>query len=587
MLQRFAFIARYSRTHFALWSLLGIALASRLPLLSLSLGEVDSGNFYNAIKYGYDITNFRPHAPGYPLYVFIGWSLNAVIKDPLLSLTLLSALTGSLIVIPFYFLLRDLTGRRLAFFGGLLFMVNPLQWSFSEAALADVPSAFFVMLAAWLTYRGRRSNSAFLTSCLVMSLAVGVRQANVCLILLLAFPVVYRYLTIKEIPIRLVASGAALFFIVSALWFLPAVFIGTGGFAEYFWAVQNQWSNAVTASDISNLKSPWFLNLFYRLERFFLGYQLLYSWTGSDTKTAGSLLLATPWLFGFALFIAGFRARNPGHVFLALWLFTLLYPVLSIHFLPRYGLAHIPPFVIACLLGYHYLFSRLRFHPRKFEVLSIGGLGTVFLLYAVKHQLPVNSFEVNPPSIEWYVGVLVVLAGLAFFIGQRRAVGYQSRYVERCGAEGWFSTSPVVSTCPGLLAIFLALLVIPFGLLGYDLASIAHRSVSPSQRLVTMVETTYDPSKITVCWDNQTHSLFEASESNIVPVGLREIGELYEASEAGQALLVSDRCQWFEDLDDNIGLTEIAHFEGVSPLWSKAPSIRLYITSTLDSTYGK
>ena len=153
MLERFAFIARYSRTHFALWFLLGIALASRLPLLSLSLGEVDSGNFYNAIKYGYDITNFRPHAPGYPLYVFIGWSLNAVIKDPLLSLTLLSALTGSLIVIPFYFLLRDLTGPKLAFFGGLLFMVNPLQWSFSEAALADVPSAFFVMLAAWLTYR--------------------------------------------------------------------------------------------------------------------------------------------------------------------------------------------------------------------------------------------------------------------------------------------------------------------------------------------------------------------------------------------------------------------------------------------------
>ena len=102
-----------------------------------------------------------------------------------------------------------------------------------------------------------------------------------------------------------------------------------------------------------------------------------------------------------------------------------------------------------------------------------------------------------------------------------------------------------------------------------------------------MVETTYDPSKITVCWDNQTHSLFEASESNILPVGLRDIGELYEASEAGQALLVSDRCQWFEDLDDNIGLTEIAHFEGVSPLWSKAPSIRLYITSAFDNTYGK
>ena len=44
--------------------------------------------------------------------------------------------------------------------------------------------------------------------------------------------------------------------------------------------------------------------------------------------------------------------------------------------------------------------------------------------------------------------------------------------------------------------------------------------------------------------DIPTHSLFEESEFNIVlPVGLRGVGELYEAYEAGQALLVSDRCQ--------------------------------------------
>jgi len=66
----------------------------------------------------------------------------------------------------------------------------------------------------------------------------------------------------------------------------------------------------------------------------------------------------------------------------------------------------------------------------------------------------------------------------------------------------------------------------------------------------------------------------------MVTVSSRTIGTL-------TGLLVSDRCQWFEDLDDHTGLTEIAHFEGASPLWSKAPSIRLYFTSTFDSTYGK
>ena len=52
------------------WLLLLIGLVTRLPFLSVSLDEVDSGNFHNALKYGYDIAHFRPHAPGYPVYVF-------------------------------------------------------------------------------------------------------------------------------------------------------------------------------------------------------------------------------------------------------------------------------------------------------------------------------------------------------------------------------------------------------------------------------------------------------------------------------------------------------------------------------------
>ncbi len=41
-----------------------VALISRISLTTISLGEVDSGNFCNALKYGYDISLFRPHAPG-------------------------------------------------------------------------------------------------------------------------------------------------------------------------------------------------------------------------------------------------------------------------------------------------------------------------------------------------------------------------------------------------------------------------------------------------------------------------------------------------------------------------------------------
>ena len=192
-------LAQYTASNQVILLLVAAGLVSRLTLLSVSLDEVDSGNFHNALKYGYDIGALRPHAPGYPIYIFMGWLVNAVLDHPLRSLTLLSALLGSLAVIPFYLLLRELAGTKLALVGSLLFIVNPLFWSFSEAALADVPSMFFVLLAAWLAYVGKQSRAAFLWACVVISLAIGVRQANISLLVLLASPVVYRFLGVKEI----------------------------------------------------------------------------------------------------------------------------------------------------------------------------------------------------------------------------------------------------------------------------------------------------------------------------------------------------------------------------------------------------
>ena len=96
--------------------------------------------------------------------------------------------------------------------------------------MADATSAFFVLLAAWLAYAARRSNVAFMVACLAMSLAIGVRQANISLVVLLAFPLAYRYVAAKEVPWKVGAVGAALFLVASAGWLLPAVFFGTGGF---------------------------------------------------------------------------------------------------------------------------------------------------------------------------------------------------------------------------------------------------------------------------------------------------------------------------------------------------------------------
>ena len=102
MQRQIDYLAAVFKGHVWIWLLLAIGIGTRLPFLSVSLDEVDSGNFHNALKYGYDIANFRPHAPGYPIYVFLGWLFSHVTRDYLTSLTLLSSVLGSLSVIPFY-----------------------------------------------------------------------------------------------------------------------------------------------------------------------------------------------------------------------------------------------------------------------------------------------------------------------------------------------------------------------------------------------------------------------------------------------------------------------------------------------------
>ena len=92
---------------------------------------------------------------------------------------------------------------------------------------------FFVLLAAWLAYAGRRDRAAFLFACVVMSLAIGVRQANISLLVLLAFPVIYRYLVAKELSWGLLVSGAALFGATTVAWFLPAVYLNQSQGGNY------------------------------------------------------------------------------------------------------------------------------------------------------------------------------------------------------------------------------------------------------------------------------------------------------------------------------------------------------------------
>ena len=550
-----------------------VALISRVSLTTMSLGEVDSGNFCNALQYGYDINLFRPHAPGYPVYIFMSWPLYLVTSDCVTSLALVSAILGGLVIIPFYLLLKDMTGNFISVLGSVLLIVNPLHWSFSSAMLSDVPSTFFVVLSAYLVYRGRSYDWSFLLGCASMSIAIGVRPANVCIVLLLAVPIYLRWRDTTVFPKSILVKATVMFAVVSSLWFFPAVFLGSDGFSAFFGALQKQWINAVAVGDILQLSNPWIIQLVYRIERFALGYLVVYPWTGSDIKNLVPLLLCAPVILGFIGFVCAWKKSNGDHVFVTIWLITILYPICTIHFLPRYGIPYIPVFLIAVLLGYQYLWSICRLRKGIMELILLLCLNGVLLLYILKLQQPVGSFEVDPPGEPIYIGLLLLLSVISMvWIRVRflnRYTSLNNLTVEQEKGTGSFSRL-------SYLGLFL---LVPYVLVGYSNASVAHQMNSPGYQLVLDVMKKYPAEDSVVCWDNQTHSIFESVAPEFPIAGRLTADQLYDRYENGSAVVFTDRCQWFEEISKDLSPMVIGSYAGTSPVWSKSPQLKSFVAT--------
>lgn len=541
--------------------LLAIGLALRLPLISTSIDEIDSANFVNALQNGYDIPLLRPHAPGYPIYIFAGSLMARLTGDAVTGLALLSAILGALTVVPFYSLAREFAGPRLGFVTSLLLVVNPLFWTFSESALSDVPSVFFVTLLAWLAYRGRSSDRAFLWAAAVASLAIGMRAANVAFLPMLAFPIGYRLWVTKASWWRPALVGAEVFAAVTMLWAVPMVLIGTDGFAGYLSAVDKQWAGAVRGYDLFSVEGPWLQSAMYRIERFFSGYLLTNPWVGMESRTPLATALQAPWVLGLASFIACVKLNDRRHIFLLIWLTGILYPIATIHFLPRYGLAIVPPLVLAAVQGYRGLFAVAFGERRRTGLFALIGIGTLLMLIGIKHQPPVATFEWTPPE-EGLGGAALLAAGALVLLTARVWAG---RRHEIAG-----------SVRTGILAMALGALVIATAGTGLRFAVAGHGEDPPNQRLVQYARTHYDMGRVAVCWDGQTHGYFEVLTPGVVPTGYWSADQLIDAHRAGMTVLATDQCVRFEEVDAAVGLMKVAEFAGRSPAWSKVLSITLY-----------
>ena len=559
--------------------LLGVCLYMRLTSMSSSLSEVDAANFHNALVYGYDITNLRPHPPGYPIYMLAAWYVYLIVGDSLTALTLLSAISGSLAIVPFYLLIHQLVGRSYAIAGSILFIANPLVWSYSEAALSDIPSMALVILAVWLSVLGKRNNTALLGSFVIMALAVGVRLSNLPLAIIVLIPLLARLIRSKEVDWKLWSSGMALFVITTMAWLIPMVFLGGGGVDQYLQNTHKQWSGAVAPTSAQMSGSATAITILLRLERFAVGYLITYPSTGTYTNSLPHLLLVTPWIFGFALFIISFRLRDGRYLLVVAWLVPILLQSMVIHFLPRYGLPYWPGFLLACMIGYQFLAHKIIMHPMRIEILILLGISSLLIAYGIKYQTPLMIFEGNDVEPDIFPVLVIVLGvlGIGICKGMLRRMESQEPHGTMAGTPSQRRLGMIFLIVP----ICLCLLAVPQLLMGYRYVSLAHTSQSPSEQMARAINERFEGDEVLACWDGQTHSLLEARIPDLNIAGHVSLDELLVQMRSRNLMLIfTDKCAWWDEITARFNYTEIGRFEGLNPLWVKIPSIRLYLVSS-------
>ena len=151
--------------------------------MSRSFDEIDSFNFALGLS-RYDVSAHQPHPPGYPVFIFISSILYWITNDRLLSLILVSALSGALTIIPSYAIAKRLFNREVAFFSALALIVAPGFWLLSEQALSDMLFTLFLTTALSMLLIGSLSKSKphLYASWGILGIALGVRPFNFVLV---------------------------------------------------------------------------------------------------------------------------------------------------------------------------------------------------------------------------------------------------------------------------------------------------------------------------------------------------------------------------------------------------------------------
>ena len=387
------------------------AFILRLIFLSPWLEDWDSVQFAFAL-HKFDISINQPHAPGYFFYILMGRTINFLVKNDTLSLTLLSAILGSLSVIPFFLLVKKLLNNKaVAIISSIIFIFIPIGWMMSEVALTNMPGLFFLLVFAYLLFSYGQKNIFVL--CFAGGLILGVRFTEIPIIISLLLIFIIKDINFKKIISCLIAFAGGL-----CLWLIPTIYLTgiKGSINSYKWI-----AGYVISHDSM---------LGHRLEKLFNLLTISYS-----------LPLLTLVLFSY--FYIFFTKKNMGKNnfrFILVWTFSYLVPLILVYNLevPRYTLPLLPVFAI--IVSYPLLTLKnksLSFLYKIFLVFTI-----LFLCQQGLSQLKRSRSQI-PPTIAATQYVkdnysplnTIVLSSYTFRQFQYYAPEFQNFYAEKLTPE--------------------------------------------------------------------------------------------------------------------------------------------------------
>ncbi|WP_139490970.1 glycosyltransferase family 39 protein [Brevibacillus dissolubilis] len=228
---------------------LSVLALAFLVLLHLAVSLSYSGGYaesWDAVDFvlaldRYDIFEMQPHFPGYPLFILLGHLFLSLTGEPVRALTWVSAVCGSLSLVPFYLLARRMLGSGIrVWLAVMLFAVSPLLTLTSVQPMSEAMGLFLVLtMTAWLARAVDADEKKMLgigiVGALLFAMVLGVRTSYFPVGVLLLFPLLTFYAVRRQLAGLVLQTFivGAVFLCGLLAWLLPTAST-EGGLLPYW-----------------------------------------------------------------------------------------------------------------------------------------------------------------------------------------------------------------------------------------------------------------------------------------------------------------------------------------------------------------